>query len=154
MVIYHGTLQQKTAVYEAPYISIFTELFSAKSAYENLTKKGCVEFLPTTFIRGVTWNNCIIVVDEIQNMSSSELHTIITRVGKNCKIILCGDGKQKDFMQGRTENTLSDFLTILLNMNEFSTIEYTKEDIVRSGLVKSYMLMRDKLEENGQISVL
>ena len=86
-----GNWKQKAQVYEEPYKQITTELFNRGDAYEVLKNKNLVEFLTTSFIRGTTFNNCILLVDEINNMSFHELDSLITRVGKNCKIILCGD---------------------------------------------------------------
>ena len=94
-----GNWKQKAQVYEEPYKQIATELFNRGDAYEVLKNKNLVEFLTTSFIRGTTFNNCILLVDEINNMSFHELDSLITRVGKNCRIILCGDYRQSDLFQ-------------------------------------------------------
>ena len=103
--------------------------------------------MSTSFIRGITLDDCIILVDECQNMSSMELHSIMTRVGENSKIIFSGDIKQDDLTNPRykEESGLKDFLKVLDMMDEFDFIEYDYEDIVRSGLVKSYIIARDRL---------
>ena len=92
-----GSNAEKAKVYEAPYQAIFTELFNRGDAYQYLKQKGLVEFISTSFIRGITLNDCIIVVDEIANMTLHELDSVITRVGKNCRIVFCGDFRQSDF---------------------------------------------------------
>jgi len=92
-----GNSKEKTKVYEAPYQAIFTELFGRGDAYEYLKQRGIVEFISTSFIRGITLNDCIVVVDEIANMTLHELDSVITRIGKNCKIMFCGDFRQSDF---------------------------------------------------------
>ena len=142
-----GTQKQKEAVYEEPYHEIAKKLFGRDDAYAILKQKGLVEFRSTSFLRGVTFDNCIIVVDEVQNMSDGELHTIMTRVGEDSKIIFCGDLKQDDLTSERynEQSGLRDFLRIIDSMKEFDFVEFQIEDIVRSKLVKSYIIARDKI---------
>lgn len=142
-----GTLKQKEAVYESAYYDIATKLFNRGDAYEILKQKNMVEFSSTSFLRGCTFDDCVIVVDEVQNMSDGELHTVMTRVGENCKIIFCGDVKQDDLTSKRykEESGLANFMRIIRNMKEFDFVEFHAEDIVRSRLVKSYIIQRDKL---------
>lgn len=142
-----GTQKQKEAVYEEPYYEIATKLFGRGDAYQILKQKGMVEFRSTSFLRGVTFDDCIIVVDEVQNMSDGELHTIMTRVGENSRIIFCGDVKQDDLTSERKKEMsgLRDFMRVINRMREFDFIEFQIEDIVRSKLVKSYIIERDKL---------
>ena len=106
-----------------------------------------VEFRSTSFLRGVTFDDCIIVVDEMQNMNDGELHTIMTRVGQNCKIIFAGDIKQDDLTSKRfnEQSGVADFMRIISSMKEFEFVEFFVDDIVRSDLVKSYIIARDKL---------
>jgi phosphate starvation-inducible protein PhoH len=141
-----GTQKQKEAVYEEPYYEIGTKLFDRGDAYDILKQKHLVEFRSTSFLRGVTFDDCIIVVDEVQNMSDQELHTIMTRVGENCKIIFCGDVKQDDLTSERynEQSGLGTFMKIIRNMQEFKFVEFLIDDIVRSRLVKSYIIERDK----------
>lgn len=142
-----GGTRDKMKVYEAPYYDICSKIFGRGDAYDILKQKQNVEFLSTSFLRGSTFDNCIILVDEVQNMSDMELHTIMTRVGENCKIIFCGDVKQDDLTSPRYKETsgLATFMKIIKNMREFKFIEFVKEDIVRSKLVKSYIIERDRL---------
>lgn len=142
-----GSQRQKEAVYEEPYQEITHKIFNRADAYEILKQKGLLEFRSTSFLRGVTLDDCIIVVDEVQNMSDGELHTIMTRVGENSKIIFCGDIKQDDLTSERynEESGLKDFLRVIASMNAFKFVEFQIEDIVRSRLVKSYIIARDKL---------
>jgi len=104
--------------------------------------------LTTSFLRGTTLNNCIIVVDEIQNCSFGELDTVITRVGSNSKIIFCGDHRQDDLSSDRKKeySGIGDFLRVLRQMPSFEFIEFGVEDIVRSGLVKEYLIVRDRMD--------
>lgn len=142
-----GSNREKMKVYEGPYYSICEKLFDRKSAYDILKQRDNVEFVSTSFLRGETFENCIIIVDECQNMDDMELHTVMTRIGENCKIIFCGDVKQDDLTSERfsERSGLSKFMGIIRNMKEFKFIEFFAEDIVRSDLVKSYIIERDKL---------
>lgn len=142
-----GTQKQKEGVYEEPYYETATKLFGRKDAYDILKQKGLVEFKSTSFLRGVTFDNCIIIVDEVQNMSDGELHTIMTRVGEDSKIVFSGDLKQDDLTSERynEQSGLKDFLGVISHMKEFDFIEFQIADIVRSKLVKSYIIARDKM---------
>lgn len=141
-----GNNKEKTKVYEAPYQAIFTELFGRGDAYEYLKQRGVVEFISTSFIRGVTLNDCIVVVDEIANCTLHELDSVITRVGKNCKILFCGDFRQSDFTKEHERNGLIDFMKIIEKMRSFEFIDFDENDIVRSNLVKEYIITKDRLK--------
>jgi len=136
-----GNEKEKSSVYEQPYKDICVELFQRGDAYDILKTKGTIDFMTTSFIRGVTLRDAIILVDECQNMSFHELDSIITRVGQGCRIIFCGDFKQSDL----NKNGLQDFLRILKEMNEFDLIEFEVHDIVRSGFVKKYITAKTSL---------
>ena len=140
-----GNNKEKTKVYEAPYQAIFTELFGRGDAYEYLKQRGVVEFISTSFIRGITLNDCIVVVDEIANMTLHELDSVITRVGKNCKIMFCGDFRQSDFTKEHEKSGLIDFMKILNRMKTFDHIEFDENDIVRSAMVKEYIIAKTRL---------
>ena len=140
-----GNNKEKSKVYEAPYQAIFNELFERADAYEYLKSKGLVDFISTSFIRGITLNDCIIVVDEIANMTLHELDSVITRVGKNCKVIFCGDFRQSDFTREHEKNGLIDFMRILDRMKSFSYIDFKEDDIVRSSMVKEYIIAKTRL---------
>lgn len=141
-----GNNKEKAKVYEAPYQAIFSELFERGDAYEYLKTKNLVDFISTSFIRGITLNDCIIVVDEIANMTLHELDSVITRVGKNCKIIFCGDFRQSDFTKEHERNGLVDFMRILNKMRSFEYVDFTENDIVRSAMVKEYIIAKDRLK--------
>ena len=149
-----GNNKEKSAVYEVPYQTIFSELFNRGDAYQVLKQKDFVEFMTTSFVRGITLSDCILIIDEIQNMNASELHSIFTRIGKNCRVILCGDIKKNDLQKHREQSGFSDFFKILNRMNQFKSIEFTKTDIVRSDIVREYIITRENLEEAGEISPL
>jgi phosphate starvation-inducible protein PhoH len=140
-----GNNKEKTKVYEAPYQAIFNELFDRGDAYEFLKNKNLVDFISTSFIRGITLNDCIIVVDEIANMTLHELDSVITRVGKNCKIIFCGDFRQSDFTKENERNGLKDFMRIINKMDSFEFVDFDENDIVRSRMVKEYIIAKTRL---------
>jgi phosphate starvation-inducible protein PhoH len=141
-----GNNKEKTKVYEAPYYAICAELFGRGDAYEILKQKGHVDFISTSFIRGITLNNCIIIVDEIANMTLHELDSVITRVGKNCRIVFSGDFRQSDFTKEHEKNGLKDFMRIINRMKSFAFIDFDENDIVRSSMVKDYIIQKDKLK--------
>jgi phosphate starvation-inducible protein PhoH len=140
-----GKKQDKEAVYEAPYIKNAKKMFGNKDAYARLKQQGQLEFMSTSYIRGDTFDNCIMVVDEINNMTGHELDSVITRVGENCRIIFCGDGRQSDFVKESDRSGLRDFMRVLDEMSSFHYTEFEVDDIVRSGLVKEYIIAKHKL---------
>lgn len=141
-----GNTKEKTKVYEAPYYAICSELFGRGDAYEYLKNKNLIEFISTSFIRGITLNDSIVIVDEMQNATLHELDSVITRIGHNCKIIFCGDFRQTDFTRDHEKNGLTDFMRVVKNMRSFNLIEFDANDIVRSALVKEYIILKDKMK--------
>lgn len=143
-----GGIVEKMEHYEGPYIDIVNDLFERPDGYQILKQKGMIKFMSTSFVRGLTWNNSIIIVDECQNMTYEELRTIITRVGENSKIIFCGDTRQDDLRNSKNRldrSGLGDFITIIRELPNFSLIEFTKDDIVRSGLVKDFIVAEERI---------
>mgnify|MGYP001143715938 FL=1 len=136
-----GNEKEKSAIYEEPYKDICVELFQRGDAYEILKTKSLVNFMTTSFIRGVTLRDAVIIVDECQNMSFHELDSIITRVGEECRIIFCGDFRQSDL----SKNGLKDFIRIVKAMDQFDLIDFEIKDIVRSGFVKDYITVKTNL---------
>ena len=142
-----GTEKEKAQVYEQPYVSIFKELFGrGDDPYGQLKTKGIVDFITTSHIRGITLHDSVVIVDECQNMTFHELDSIITRMGRNCRLIFCGDFFQSDLRtNGSTTGTgINKFMDILKKMNEFDFVEFGVADIVRSDLVKSYLVTKYK----------
>lgn len=141
-----GTVGEKTAQYEIPYHDIMWELVGRKSTYQAMKDAGLIEFMITSFIRGLTWDNAIVIVDESQNMSFHEIDSVMTRIGKNSRIIFTGDIKQSD-LDGKKNGIsgMRDALKVFNNMKEFESIEFTKYDIVRSDFVKSWITASEKI---------
>ena len=110
--------------------------------YGNLKQQGTISFWSTSFIRGTTLDNAIIIVDEFQNLNYHELDSIITRVGENSKIMFCGDATQSDLIKTNERNGIVDFMKVLRIMPSIDIIEFGVDDIVRSGLVKEYILAK------------
>lgn len=141
-----GSLEEKIAVYEAPYISIVSELLAKEipDAYKKLQEQKLIEFMPTSFLRGTTINDSIIIVDEAQNCKLEEIDTVITRVGRNSKLVLCGDYNQSD-LDKKDKEGYKKILNILKSMYEVSTITFNEDDIVRSDFVKAYIIAKNRM---------
>lgn len=142
-----GTLEEKCAVYEEPYYSICSEIFKKSHAYDDLKDGGYIDFMPTSFLRGTTFNNAIVLVDEIQNLTYSEINTVLTRIGKHSRIMLCGDLRQNDLNKSKFETSgLDDAITIIKRMTSYFGIhEFGHDDIVRSELVKAWIIESEGL---------
>lgn len=136
-----GDLDEKVSFYEMPYRDMCASLFGRYSSYDDMKEAGKILFLTTSFIRGLTWDNAIVIVDEGQNLSFHEINSIMTRLGENSRIIVTGDILQTDLRKGSSsERTGMDkFIKIIKRMKEFTTIEFTQQDIVRSKFVKSWI---------------
>jgi phosphate starvation-inducible protein PhoH len=141
-----GDEKEKTEVYTEPYVAICANLFGRQDAYQRLVEQGHINFLITSFVRGITLDDSIILVDECQNMTDMELNSIITRVGDRSKIIFCGDFRQTDLYKKTDLSGLKKFMVIADMMPSFKTVEFGVEDIVRSSLVKEYILARLEYE--------
>jgi phosphate starvation-inducible protein PhoH len=133
-----GNIKEKTKVFEDPYREICDDLFGRGDGYDILRNKHLIEFGTTSFLRGITFRNAIVIVDESQNMNYHELDTVITRMGENCRIIFCGDFRQSD-LDKKEKTGLLDFMKIVEKMGCFRKIEFNTHDIVRSSLVKNYI---------------
>jgi predicted ribonuclease YlaK len=143
-----GTHEDKSSLYQIPYKNMVKYMFempddaSFEMLYENLKNQETVSFWSTSFLRGTTLDKAIVIVDECQNLNFHELDSIITRVGEDTKIMFCGDASQSDLQKSNERSGIIDFQKILQQMKEFSLIEFGVEDIVRSGLVKSYLIAK------------
>jgi predicted ribonuclease YlaK len=146
-----GDHEDKSSLYQIPYKNMVKYMFKMPDdnafelLYTNLKTQGTISFWSTSFIRGTTFDNAILLIDECQNLNFHELDSIITRVGENTKIMFCGDVVQSDLVKQHERNGIVDFLRIIENMKEFSTVEFGVDDIVRSGLVKSYLVSKINL---------
>jgi len=151
-----GDEEDKTALFQVPYQNMVKFMFEQPNEtafnilYDRLKNQGSLMFLTTSFLRGITLDNAIIIVDEAQNLNFHELDTIITRVGMDSKIMFCGDFFQSDLQKSVEKEGIKHFMSILRGMKSFSNIEFTLGDIVRSGMVKEYLISKIKKEqENG-----
>jgi phosphate starvation-inducible protein PhoH and related proteins len=141
-----GSLEEKELVYTIPYKCIVDKLCNSGTAWESLTKKGFIKFLSTTYVRGLTLENCIVIVDEIQNMDAGEIESILTRVGENCQFILCGDTRQNDLKRKREESGFNWLLELIEELEEyFTSIVFTKDDIVRSEKCKAIITAIERI---------
>jgi phosphate starvation-inducible protein PhoH len=148
-----GDVGEKMDIYQQPYRQICETLFGRKDAYQRLDEQGYIEFISTSFIRGMSFDDAIIIVDEVQNMNFEEIDTVMTRVGHRSKIIWCGDYRQTDLRKNNDKSGLLKFFDIAYHMSAFTRIEFTVEDIVRSSLVKDYILAKLKYEDTNEQKV-
>ena len=140
-----GTLDEKQAIYEIPYVGICNELFGRGDAYTLMKKNGIIDFMLTSYVRGITLDETIVIVDEFQNLTAHEADSIITRLGKGSKIIFCGDTCQTDFTRNN-EKDIDKFLDVVNKMPQWFDInEFESGDIVRSGIVKEYIKTKERM---------
>jgi len=143
-----GTYEDKSDIYQIPYKNMVKYMFQMPTdsdfemLYGNLKAQETIKFWSTSFLRGTTLDNAIVIVDEFQNLNFHELDSIITRVGENTKICFCGDATQSDLQKTNERNGIIDFMRILRAMPSFDVIEFGIDDIVRSGLVKEYLVAK------------
>ena len=146
-----GDEEDTSALYQVPYSNMVKFMFKQASdqafevLYDRLRNQGSLYFLSTSFLRGLTFDNAIVIVDECQNLNFHELDTITTRMGQDSKMFFCGDFMQTDLIKTADKNGLHDFIRIIENMKEFNCVEFTIGDIVRSGFIRSYLIEKMKL---------
>lgn len=139
-----GTLEEKSKIYQDPYKNIANELIGRGDAWHFLINKEIIEFQTTSFLRGLTFTDCIIIFDEFQSATFHEIDTVLTRIGENCRFILCGDFNQNDLSIKREKSGFESALGILKNMEDVDEVRFTIEDVVRSGFVKNYLIEKEK----------
>jgi predicted ribonuclease YlaK len=143
-----GDVNEKMEIYQQPYRQICETLFNRKDDWDRLEEQGHIEFISTSFIRGMSFDDAIIIVDEMQNLTFEEIDTVMTRVGYRSKIIWCGDYRQTDLNKKKNDMSgILKFFDIAMHMRAFTRIEFTVEDIVRSSLVKDYIMAKMKFED-------
>lgn len=142
-----GTLQEKSEVYTVPYRQIFNDLCENGTAWDILVKKGYVEFITTSFVRGITIDNAVVILDESQSMTFHELDSVVTRAGFNTRIIVCGDTKQNDLQNPKKERSgLEDFLKVIKEIPKyFDVVNFTRNDICRSELVRQWIITKEDM---------
>ena len=146
-----GDYEDKSDIYQVPYKHMVKYMFQMPSdadfemLYGNLKAQDTIKFWSTSFLRGTTLDNAIVIVDEFQNLNFHELDSIITRVGENSKICFCGDATQTDLQKTNEKNGIVDFIKILRTMPSFDLIEFGIDDIIRSGIVKEYIIAKMQL---------
>lgn len=143
-----GDIEEKTAIYQQPYQMITNSLIGS-SAWERGIANGQIIFTTTSFNRGITLDRCVLLVDEMQNMSFHECDSIITRVGEDTRVMFCGDYDQSDFTNAKEKAGLAEFLGILETLSSFETVSYTWADIVRSALVREYICAKEQSKKSS-----
>tara|TARA_R110000851_G_scaffold273799_9_gene426473 strand:+ start:329 stop:1012 length:684 start_codon:yes stop_codon:yes gene_type:complete len=145
-----GTQEEKEDAYTAPYKAIVNDLFDDYGGWTKLIEDRKIEFLTTSFIRGITLKKSIVIIDESQNCNYHELCSVITRLGEDCRFIMAGDYYQSDFTRKGDQDGISQFIKIIKNMRAFDHIEFKWEDIVRSSFVRDFIMTKEMLER-GEI---
>lgn len=142
-----GTLEEKVSLYERPYHDIMWELAGRFSTYQDMKDAGLIQFETTSFIRGVTWDNCIIIIDEAENMTYHEIDSVMGRAGENTRVIFIGDVKQTDLDGSRRNGSqgIEEAIKVYNNMEEFELVRFNKYDIVRGPLVKSWIIASEEV---------
>jgi len=148
-----GNANDKMKEYEKPYMSNVNDLYGRGDAYNILKQKGIIEFSPTSYLRGQTFNNCIVILDEFQNLSFQELTTVITRFGENCKMVVIGDTGQDDLTSERYKefSGARDLMKITNKMKNVETVYMGVNDIVRSGFVRDFIIAQYGIPEEFDI---
>lgn len=143
-----GTAKEKSKIFEEPYEDIINDLYEKGDAYSILTRTKRLEFTTTSFLRGKTLDNAIIIFDEAQNCQMNEIHTVLTRVGDNARVIVSGDITQNDLEFRRNEvSGMYDAMKILKAMDSVKSVEFDKDDVVRSGFVREYLEVKDEMKK-------
>lgn len=140
-----GTIEEKSEVYESPYKDIFADIVGKTNTYTDMKEAGLVKFCTSSHVRGLTWDNAIVVVDEVQNMTWAEIDSIVTRLGRNSRLIMCGDSKHQQDLSHHEQTGFAQMLAVISHMKSFSEICFTHHDIVRSDFVKQWIITRDDL---------
>ena len=143
-----GDVSEKMEIYQQPYRQICETMFGRKDSWDRLEEQNYVEFISTSFIRGMSFDDAIIIVDEMQNMTFEEIDTVMTRVGYRSKIIWCGDYRQTDLNKKKNDvSGILKFFDIAYHMKAFTKIEFDVDDIVRSSLVRDYIIAKLQYED-------
>lgn len=140
-----GTKKEKEDPYTAVYKQIGDELFGDNKTYNKAVSAKRINFDTTSYLRGITWRNAVVIVDEMQNLNFQELDTVMTRLGRDSRIIFCGDYKQTDFKYNDEKEGLFQFTEIVEHLNMFKIINFGWDDIVRSGIVRDYLMTKEML---------
>lgn len=144
-----GTVEEKVSLFETPYKDILADLCGRTNTYDNMKDVGLIKFIPTSYIRGLTWDNAVVIIEEGQNMTSHEIHSVMTRIGKDTRVLFTGDLGQNDLEHGKkSEKTgMKRLLKVTEQMKEFSSVCFTADDIVRSDFVKSWIIANESIPE-------
>lgn len=136
-----GSIDEKVSIYGLPFKTIIDKLCGCGTAWDSLVRKGYIEFITTSYIRGLTLENCVVIIDELQNMDPQECESLLTRLGENCQVILCGDTRQNDLFRKREISCYEWLLKVVGKLEEyFEVIHFTSEDIVRSEICKAIIM--------------
>ena len=140
-----GSVEEKKEVFETPYKAIVEEVLGGDQPYKRMVRCNQLEFLTTSFIRGITIDNSVVIVDEMQNLNFHELDSVMTRIGNNCRVIFAGDYLQSDFKEGGERDGVVKFMRIVDQLKDFTTVQFGWDDIVRSDFLRDYIMTKEML---------
>ncbi len=140
-----GSVEEKKEVFETPYKAIVEEVLGGDQPYKRMVRCNQLEFLTTSFIRGITIDNSVVIVDEMQNLNFHELDSVMTRIGNNCRVIFAGDYLQSDFKEGSEKDGVIKFMRIVDQLKDFTTVQFGWDDIVRSDFLRDYIMTKEML---------
>ena len=140
-----GSVEEKKEVFETPYKAIVEEVLGGDQPYKRMVRCNQLEFLTTSFIRGITIDNSVVIVDEMQNLNFHEIDSVMTRIGNNCRVIFAGDYLQSDFKEGSEKDGVIKFMRIVDQLKDFTTVQFGWDDIVRSDFLRDYIMTKEML---------
>ncbi len=140
-----GSLKEKSQIYELPFSSACADIYHRGDAYGILKGRGTIEFITTSYVRGITLNDCVVIVDEVQNMKFHEIASVVTRIGQNSRLVVLGDFRQSDLVRSDERRGIGDFLKVVDRMGTFELVEFGYDDILRSDMVREFLIARDEL---------
>jgi phosphate starvation-inducible PhoH-like protein len=137
-----GTLNEKMEPWTKPIMDVFLENYSSVEI-EMMIKEGIIEISPLAYMRGRTFKDAVIIADECQLCTSSQMKMLLTRIGEKSKLVITGDLEQSD--RGE-DNGLRDFLvrTTSIVMTRISIVQFEKTDIERHPVVQEVLDIYDK----------
>lgn len=142
-----GTKEEKEEIFQLPYFDVFRFLFNRAATYRDMCDAGVIKFTTTSHIRGLTFENAIVIFDEIQSASRHDIDSLATRLGDDSRLIMIGDGYQNDLHSKRgTEVSGFDYAVGMMHkIDDFDVIQFTHDDIVRSGFVKKWIIESERI---------
>lgn len=143
-----GTLDEKMAVYAESFTDSFAEFLTEKD-FKHLWDEKLIEFKPAQFLRGRSLKDSFIIIDEFQNFDIKALKSIVTRLGRNSKIVFMGDTRQNDI--NKKYVAVEAFTEIISTINGCANFKFERNDIVREQILIDIIDRFEKFEDEGKM---